>query len=495
MNNSILFLLVFLFTFPKSFAASHRSNEAKILAVHVMNRLGYGPRPGDIEKMVKGGTLGIRQWILEQMKPENIDDSDVEAHLREYPVWDVEPKELHIKYDNKSMDPNAEKPNEMLRQLKSIKLTRAVESNRQLVEVLADFWFNHFNVNGTKGAVRWLLQDYEEKAIRPNLFGKFEDLLLHTARHPAMLFYLDNFSSKKGNLNENYAREVMELHTLGVQGGYTQNDVTELARILTGWGIVMPFKDPEFRFFANQHDEGLKTFMGKTVQGNGEREGEMILRELAHKPATARFITEKLIRAFLSEEIPFGLHQKLQNVFLNTKGNLRSVYEALFLSPEFLSLKFRHAKIKRPLAYIASSIRACSGEVVDGGRSAKVLTDLGEDLYKSVPPTGYPDANSRWINPGTMLVRLQWALDLVSQKVSGVVCGWNYGKPNQKTFLSDVEKWASDELNIQISDSTKEVLAKELRQEKHIFIGETVRPTLYFKLLGLTLGSPEFQRR
>ena len=367
-------------------------------AQHILSRMAFGPRPGDVERLVKSGESGIQKWIEEQMTPGTIDDSHLDHFLasltalkmsgseavQAFPKPKNEAKRLGFTPEQWS-DPKMRKqirermgqerlPNHLMGELLTAKLARATESNRQFQEVLRDFWFNHFNVDHSKGIVRWLIVDYEREAIAPHMFGRFADLLRATAHHPAMLFYLDNnlsespldyFSQnkpRKKGLNENYARELLELHTMGVDGGYTQEDVTQLARILTGWGIDQPNQNPRFAFHERVHDFGQKKFLEQNFPaGVGQSEGEKVLELLAQHPATAKFISFQLARAFVSDNPPASLVEKMKNRFLDSRGDLRMVYRELFSSPEFWSRTAFQAKVKKPFVFVVSAIRALGG--------------------------------------------------------------------------------------------------------------------------------------
>ena len=341
-------------------------------AAHLLNRLAFGPRPGQVEQLARGGDAALWGWIVAQLDPGGLDDSAVEDVLSPLPTRGLSNAELLHEFPSlgevakaRGVDLGNEEAKRELQNdvdsdqlarridedLETQKLVRAVESRRQLQEVLADFWFNHFNVDIDKGDVRWLLTSYERDALRPHLFGHFRDLLGAVAHDPAMLFYLDNFQSvreqapnpKRPNapvrgLNENYARELMELHTLGVTGGYTQADVREAARCLTGWSIERPRQSATFSFRAKDHDEGEKVVLGVKFPANqGQADGERLLDLLASRPATAHFVARKLARHFVADDPTAALVERLAARYLTTQGDLREVYLALFASPEFWS--------------------------------------------------------------------------------------------------------------------------------------------------------------
>ena len=311
------------------------------------------------------------------------------------------------------------------------KLYRAVYSNRQLQEVLTDFWYNHFNVFLDKGLDRYLVTSYERDAIRPHVLGKFEDLLRATAQSPAMLFYLDNWESaapqspaglrRKLGLNENYGRELMELHTLGVDGGYSQKDVTEVARCFTGWTIRQPQRDAAFEFNPRMHDDGEKLVLGVRIPpGGGMHDGLAVLHLLAHQPATARFVSRELALRFVADDPPDRLVDRMAATFLKKDGDLRAVLKTMFDSPEFWSRGAYLSKMKSPLEVVASSLRALNADLDFGRGIDKQLTDLGEPLYRKVEPTGYSNSSREWANSAGLLARMNFGLALVNNRIPGV---------------------------------------------------------------------------
>ena len=326
-------------------------------------------------------------------------------------------------------------PQQMVaRDLTEGKLLRAVYSNRQLDEVLTDFWFNHFNIYLDKGADRYLVTEYERDVIRPHVLGKFKDLLEATAKSPAMLFYLDNWQSvgpdapqargKKGGprgLNENYGRELLELHTLGVDGGYTQADVTEAARCFTGWTIVQPQRGGAFAFNQRVHDDGEKTVLGvKIAKGGGISDGEKVLDMVAHHAATARFIAKKLAMRFVADDPPASLVERMAETFRRTDGDLRAVMKTMLESKEFFSQGAYLGMLKSPLEVVASAVRAVTGEVDYAFPLANQVAQLGEPLYRKQEPTGYSNSSKEWLNSGGLLARMNFALQLADNKIPGV---------------------------------------------------------------------------
>jgi len=322
------------------------------------------------------------------------------------------------------------------RDLTESKLLRAVYSNRQLAEVMADFWFNHFNVYLDKGADRYLLTEYERDTIRPRVFGKFRDLLEATAKSPAMLFYLDNWQSvgpnapeprgpkakgQRRGLNENYGRELMELHTLGVDGGYTQKDVTEVARCFTGWTINQPQRGGKFMFNPRLHDDGEKVVLGARIPaGGGISDGEKVLDILARHPSTARFISKELAQRFVADDPPETLVARMAQTFTKTDGDTRAVLETMLNSKEFWSEGAYRSKVKSPLEMVASAVRAVNGDVDFAAPLVNQLTQLGEPLYRKVEPTGYSNSSAEWLNSAGLVARMNFALQLADNKMPGV---------------------------------------------------------------------------
>jgi uncharacterized protein (DUF1800 family) len=329
--------------------------------------------------------------------------------------------------------------------LREAKLFRAIYSTRQLEEVLADFWFNHFNVFAGKDRVAAFLPSYERDAIRPHVLGKFQDLLLAVAKHPAMLYYLDNWESMSPDvfqigpfapgpfqtaqqlarqargLNENYGREVLELHTLGVKGGYTQQDVINVARCFTGWTIRQPNVKPEYTFAAFMHDNGEKTVLGQTIPaGGGEQDGVRVIQILARHPATARFLSTKLARRFVADEPPAALIDRMTKAYLKSDGDLRVVLETMFTSREFFSEGAWTAKVKSPLETVVSAVRALDAAVTDPFVLAQRVADMGQPLYGKEFPTGYKDTADAWLSTANVIARINFAHSLAAGDVHGV---------------------------------------------------------------------------
>lgn len=394
-------------------------------AAHTLNRLAFGPRPGDVERVRK---MGADRWIEQQLHPERIDDKAVEERLKGYETLSMSSADLLAKYyrpivearkAEEELQPLRRQAQKVVAELSAQRIIRAAESERQLNEVMVDFWMNHFNVFAGKGIDRFLLTSYERDTIRPHIWGRFEDLLMATAKSPAMLFYLDNARSHKGGVNENYAREIMELHTVGVDGGYTQKDVTELARALTGWSLARP--GAQFRFRPMQHDRGAKTILGVKLPPNGGvEEGERMIRFLAAHPSTARHIAYKLAQRFVADDPPRALVDRVARRFTETRGDLRETVRAVITSAEFNDPRYRGVKTKSPFEYAVSAIRAVDGEVRNPLPVARTLRQMGEPLYFAEPPTGFSDAAEEFRGSGALVERINFATALASNRLPGV---------------------------------------------------------------------------
>jgi uncharacterized protein (DUF1800 family) len=664
-------------------AARRLTEDQRIL--HVLNRLGFGARPGDVERV---RSIGLDNYIRQQLNPGSIPDAVAEAKVERLPALKMTTPELYAKYpqpaallrqlerrgelppelaaiaearkqgnapdraaaaganvngqaaDERGMPVdeatvknalsderrntaarramrdylakhNLQSPQRLVAELQASRILRAVYSERQLQEVLVDFWHNHFNVYAQKGADRWLLVSYDRDTIRPNTLGKFKDLVTATAQSPAMLFYLDNFQSASPNargnnqmnrrgqnrplldwlmrgganagrqrevqrdvmpqeqnaprrmrrgINENYARELMELHTLGVDGGYTQKDVQEVARCFTGWTIMDPrgFRTAalqqlgarvnvragagEFFFNERLHDDGEKIVLGhKIPAGGGVKDGLMVLDILAHHPSTAKFIATKLARRFVADNPSPALVERVATVFTRSDGDIRETLRALFASPEFNSPAAYRAKIKTPFELAVSSIRTLGGDTNGSPAVHQWIARMGEPLYGYQAPTGYPDLAENWVNTGALLERLNFSLALASNRIPGT-------RVNLERFLADAKSGGTVDkarvmerfLNViiqgDISTQTKQTLLKQLdapinvsnassdaetngidddmdemdagpraggggggrrrRQQQMARVDlSTVQNPEVVKVVGLILGSPEFQRQ
>jgi uncharacterized protein (DUF1800 family) len=402
---------------------------------------------------------------------------------------------------------------------------RAIYSQRQLQEQLTDFWFNHFNVFANKDLDLWLLASYENDVIRSHVFGRFRDLLEATAKSPAMLFYLDNYLSADpqaakrlrshpeklrgrqyaslppvGNrgLNENYGRELMELHTLGVDAGYTQQDVIEVARCFTGWTIRNARTKPEFAFDDRVHDPQPKNVLGKKIHAGGIRDGEQVLDLLARDPHTAHHLALELAQHFVSDNPPAALVDRMAAAFRKTGGDLREVMRAMVYSPEFWSRSAYRAKIKTPFELVVSTTRALGTDVDTALPLVNWITRIGEPLYQCLPPTGYSDKASAWVNAGALLNRLNFALALAGNHVAGseVQITPLLGAEAETDPYQALERAVNLFLAGQMSATTRSTLEKQSADPQIIQIksGTTTQVNLG-TITGLVLGTPEFQQR
>ena len=447
---------------------------------HVLNRLGFGPRPGDVERVQK---IGLKIYIEQQLRPEDIKDTQAEDRiqhlaslrmsqqevLKQYPDPQQLAQDLGIRNPNQGdnaqqnraklqeyMAANMlQRPQQLLQELVSQKILRAVYSERQLQEVMADFWFNHFNVHWDKGADKWLTTDYEVNAIRPNALGKFKDLVLATAKSPAMLFYLDNHLSavptpqaanairraapnaRRQGINENYARELMELHTMGVDGGYTQKDVTEVARAFTGWTIDRPRGNASFIFRPQMHDRGEKVVLGQRIRANGGmQDGEQVIEILVDHPSTARFIATKLVRRFVADDPPESLVSKVAATYGRTDGDIREMLRTIFYSDEFMSPEAFQRKTKTPFEYVISGIRALGGDTLANNQQlGRAIAQMGQPLYQFQAPTGFPDRADYWTSDGAIVARLNFAVALTSNRIPDTRVSLNGFKDAQAAAL------------------------------------------------------------
>ncbi len=421
-------------------------------------------------------------------------------------------------------------------ELTEAKLLRAIYSNRQLEEVLTDFWFNHFNIYLNKGADHYYVTEYEREVIRPHAMGKFADLLKATAHSPAMLFYLDNAESvgpdspaalgipenlrrpmrrgplgepmpgpapqakksRQQGLNENYARELMELHTLGVNGGYTQKDVTEVAKVFTGWTIEEPRKGGGFRFAERRHEPGVKYVLGQKIQENGEKEGEHVLEMLARDPHTAKFVCRKLAMRFVSDDPPQSLVDRMAETWEKKDGDIREVLRTMLNAPEFWAPEAYRAKVKTPLEFVVSAVRATGAEVNDPLPLVRTLNQMGMPLYQMQPPTGYSMLAETWVNSAALLSRMNFALALGAGKMNGtqVAPELLLGKQAATDPVAIETTLESDLLDGDVSDQTRNVIQKQFQDPQVLAsVADDKRAQREGVLEGLILGSPEFQRR
>ncbi len=640
-------------------------------ALHALNRLTFGPRPGDVERV---RAMGVDKWIELQLHPEKIDDSSLQARLAPLRTLHMDARQLVEnfpppqvikqvaegrrsmpsdqteraiyqsqveKYEDKkekkaakaepvnqpgddqqmsmtdeqkaerrearraarqqaenilalptpgqrmhailAMDPQQRQmlaraldPQDRQQLMESLtpqqreqlmamnnptlvvttelmqsKILRAAYSERQLDEVMTDFWFNHFNVFIGKGADRYLLNEYERDVIRPHALGKFQDLLLATAKSPAMMFYLDNWQSvgphsavgmggplrarnnarfgrnrpfggpfgrpyppprqrpqpaqqanarkQPRGLNENYARELMELHTLGVDGGYTQKDVTEVARVFTGWTIREPRRGGDFAFNERMHEPGTKFVLGHTIKEHGEDEGVEVLKMLAHHPATAHFISKKLAMRFVSDNPPEALVNRMAATFLKSDGDIRQVLRAMLDSPEFWAPEAYRAKVKTPLEFVVSAVRASGADVNNALPLVQTLKQMGMPLYGAQPPTGYSMKAETWVNSAALLNRMNFALRFTSGRMPGVEFAPErvLGSQASSDTTAALAKLENTLLAGDLSKQTHDTILKHAvdPQVTGRVLDDPARPVNVGVLAGLILGSPEFQKR
>ncbi len=579
--------------------------------LHALNRLAYGPRPGDVERLRQ---LGLAKWIEQQLNPNSIDDRAVEARLQDYPTLRMstaklideypQPKQAEKQAEKQAQaraqqeqsrseaaaetpqqnaanakqemsdapapmkqeqpegnpvtkgvgkrdvlgggDPNnvpraiaddSKRPQRVVAELSMTKVTRAIYSERQLQQVMDDFWFNHFNVFAGKGEDRYYLTSYERDVIQPHAFGKFKDLVTSTAKSPAMLFYLDNFLSadpraaqrqameraarqqmrrgrfgmprppanpqqaKKNErgLNENYGRELMELHTLGVDGGYTQKDVTEVARCFTGWTIDKPRQYADFKFDDRLHDPDPKIVLGKKIHAGGMKDGEQVIDLLVHHPSTAKFISTKLARRFVSDNPPPALVSRMAETFHSSDGDIKAVLHTMIWSPEFWSRESYRAKIKTPFELVVSAVRALGTDVDTPMPLVQWVGRIGEPLYQCQPPTGYSDKAEAWVNTGALLNRLNYSLALAGNKMRGArtdvasLLGVGASAEPKAALDRAVQVF----LGGQAGPTTVETLEKQLDnpQVLQAKLDDSRKQVDLGVVAGLVLGAPEFQRR
>lgn len=600
-------------------------------AAHLLNRFTYGPRPGEVDELL---SVGLEKWVEQQLQG-NIPDQALAERLRDYDVLNMSnaeinrnfPRPLQVarlakaegiitddslqvkdekKYRQLLSDYSASKKfrpqAEVFRQFFNAKVLRASYSKNQLHEVLTEFWFNHFNVSISKRPCALFVPVYERDAIRPFVTGKFSDMLLATAKSPAMLIYLDNFSSngdndgfddgrgarrlemaqnrlKKGDtsankiirqfqqarknkgLNENYAREVMELHTLGVDGGYTQQDVTEAARVLTGWTLY-PMEDGpgsvflrlferfgeenlmkkgfvregDFLFAMSRHDDRTKTVLGKTFPGNGGyQEGVDLLQMLASHPSTAKFISRKLAIRFVQDDPPAALVDKMAKTFSETNGKIRDVLRTMLYSREFWSPRAVRSKTKSPFELVVSAVRALNAEVEAPFQLFTITDRMGQKLYHYAAPTGFPDQAAYWINSGALLNRMNFGMSIASQQIRGIKVNllelnrqhepesaqdalMTYCRlllperdpeptirrltpvltdPSIQGRLQMAPMNAKKAKDAKDEDDVVEILSEQeqARQKKLQERAERQTQLMLAQVVGILLGSPEFQRR
>ncbi len=486
-------------------------------AFHALNRLAYGPRPGEVERVAREGVM---RWIDRQLAPEQIADGDRAAREREFRFLDYDRRDLarlyvaaqrerrerqrqapearagsdsvgaqHAALLQQDPTPTQQRARRLAGQFAELAVMRAAFSERQLYEVMVDFWTNHFNVFLGKGADRFLTPDYIEHVIRPHAMDRFEDLLIATAESPAMLFYLDNWESVALGLNENYARELLELHTLGVDGGYTQQDVINVARIFTGWSIERPQQGGGFEFHEWAHDYREKTVLGVTFPaGQGKDEAIRLLKLLANYPATMHHVSRKLCERFVSDDPPDGCVDDAVAAWTRSHGDLREVLRAIFTSPDFWAPRTVGGKVKTPLEFVVSAARAVAADPDTNPRLAQLVARLGEPLYLHVAPDGYPENQDAWVNSGALLDRMNAAVALAAGKLPGVQANLDSiiaATPDGERLIAAVNEQL---LGGAMSPNTMKVIREQLAD---IHDGVEARALA----VGLVLGGPEFQRQ
>ncbi len=494
--------------------------------LHALNRLSFGLQPGDIESITK---MGVERYIQQQLNPTSIAEPQaLSDQLSGLDTLNLTALQLFAQTQPPQVQ-KGQKPTQqqqkayrdkmrlVLDQSVEARLLRATESPRQLQEVMVDFWYNHFNVFSGKGVDQILAGTYEQEAIRPHALGRFRDLIEATARHPAMLFYLDNWQNsatndskargKASGLNENYARELMELHTLGVDGGYTQKDVIALAKILTGW----TFRRTEqkgvdhfgFYFDAKHHDYSDKAFLGHIIKGSGMAEGEQVFDILAKSPATAHHISFQLAQYFVADRPPKPLVDRLSQTFLSTDGNIRAVLNTLFHSAEFWDSRIYGAKFKTPYQYVISALRTTGTKATNFRPVSDFLQQLGMPLYGCLSPDGYKNTESTWLNPDALTRRIGFATALANGRLplmNSTTGASTADRPKGKVTLSvtgqplkELPNPPAPERGVSTLDATQ--ISRTLGNPFSLKTQQAIAASPPQLQAALMLGSPEFMRR
>jgi uncharacterized protein (DUF1800 family) len=476
-------------------------------ARHVLNRLAFGPRPGEVERVARAG---VRRWIDEQLALPS-ESPLLEVALQPHRSAFAPPAALIDEWLGEGWEAETRNARalrretrpyfgEHLARLATAELTRDILSRRQLEAVMTDFWANHFNVFASKGFVRVFEGDYLERAIRPHALGKFSELLRATAQHPAMLLYLDNAESRKqsrrgrrrGGLNENYARELLELHTLGVDGGYTQADVTDVARILTGWSVVRVSEGGfDFVFRARAHDRGAKLVLGERFPAGGDQaEGLRLLELLARSPATARHLSRQLCARFVADDPPPSCVSTATAAYRESDGDIARVVRAIVRDESFWAPGARGNKLKTPLELLASAARALGGTPDGSLALAATMERLGEPLLQEQVPTGYPEGEPEWASAGAMLARMSFASDLGTGRLRGLDVAWDEALPLGADLDARVLRFGSELLGVAPNTRTLNVVSEKLASL------DASEPQQRRALaVALLIGSPEFQRQ
>lgn len=484
MRQPLAALLIALALLPA--VPAHAEDAAR--ARHVLDRLAFGPGPGDVERVAREG---VDAYIREQLDASGPEPDALKAQLAEIEAINATPAQLYQRFNAgaRGLNPEERKArrkaeNQLEQSAARARLLRAVYSPHQLREVMVDFWYNHFNVFDGKGPERLWVGAYEEQAIRPNALGSFRDLVGAVAHHPAMLFYLDNWQSsgqpgragksgKRQGLNENYARELMELHTLGVGGGYTQQDVIELARILTGWGFKPKPAEAEdgYSFFFNprRHDGGTKVLLGQTFEPGGEDEGEKAIDLLVSQPATAQHLARQLAEYFVADDPPPALVAAVAERFQSSHGDIKATLDALFHRPEFWDPRYAGNKFKTPYQLVVSTARAVKPHAPTPERLLQSLKGFGQPLYGFITPDGYKNTQAAWLSPEAMTRRVTFAVAAAAGRLN------QPGFPKQGLDPRALQAALGDPLG-DASKAAVEAAPARLRSS-------------------LVLGSPEFNRR
>jgi uncharacterized protein (DUF1800 family) len=544
-----------------------RAQSADQQAVHALSRLTFGARPGDLEHVRQ---LGVDRWIDEQLHPERIPDDDADAWAGQFEVVKKSASALETDHPNPGAlvsqlsarnagnmsAADSAVLREARRNLRRIaeevqvsRVGRALMSERQLLEVMTDFWLNHFSVFAGKGIrQQYYLADYENRVIRPRALGRFRDLLGAVAKSPAMLFYLDNWESAadsgrprlvdpssplvrravqrrfpaaanpqspvaqqvqrrlRAGLNENYGRELLELHTLGVDGGYTQADVIAAARALTGWTIAGPRQGGGFAFTPFMHDAGEKRVLGRTLKGGrGIEDGEELLDLVARHPSTARHIAFKLARRFVSDTPSPALVERAAAVFTRSDGDIREVLRTIVTSPEFFSREAYRAKLKSPFEVVLSALRAIGASPDQTNRTAQVIASLGQPVFGRQTPDGWPETADGWLGTGAILNRVNFGLALAAGRLPGAnpMAVPGVEMLRQASREAQVDAVVNAFLGGDASSVTRSVLltgrnplleAAAADSSARAFASQAP-PRGLAQVIGLALGSPEFQRR
>lgn len=468
-----------------AWAAKPAARRLTELELHnqVLNRLAFGPRPGAQREV---GKLGWENWVRQQLAPSSIDDAECEALLRERcPSLALPLAELVKQGEGSDREAVENARRTIKNELRESVLLSAVYSRRQFEQVIVEFWRNHFNVDVNK--VPFLATHYEGHVLRRHAFGKFDELLLATAQHPAMLVYLDNYISNRRGLNENYAREIMELHTLGVDNFYAQADVVALARTLTGWSCgwttdASGQRDYAYAFKPADHDPQPVKFLELELAGqDGLADGRQAILHLAHHPGTAKFLSNKLCRYLIDDSPPPELVERVAEVFTRSEGNLQDVYEAIIFSPEFASVDHYRTKFKTPLEFTVSTLRATDAQI---GATQQILRDLeamGQPIYECVEPTGYGDQREAWLDPGVMIYRWNFAIALVTGKIPDARAGDDFMAQMLKPAAANRSRAIMKLLLPGVVDK---------QTEKLIAFSPDVRAQVAY-----ALGSPAFQQQ